>query len=130
MSPEERRQARRRTEDLGLSELASRIDSVHRAIRVDVRCLHDNLEKYRDALDPRLEALEGIAARTTEILEIIEEGRAFFRFLGRVGNLGHRTLKALLWICLPGALLVGFFYLITHNGEPPGWLRHWVEIIK
>src|SRR5512139_3896478 len=65
-----------------------------------------------------------------EIREILSEGRAAFKFAGRCARGIRWAAKWFLIAIAPGVTAIGFFYSVTHNGAPPPWLEHWVNLFR
>ena len=59
---------------------------------------------------------------------------AFFEDSRDAFRLFNKIMNGLRWFIrravIPVLLLVGGVFAITHDGHPPEWLKHWVDLFK
>jgi len=88
--------------------LNKRIDEGHdQLIRFESRLgeANDRMGRIEVAVATTAHKLSSNSADTSEILDIMREGKAFFRF-------AHRTGELLKWVAVIGTAIVGFYYAL------------------
>lgn len=77
-----------------------------------------------------IKEIKAQVASISEIRDILAEGRAAFKFAGRVAHFVTWTVRATALVLLPGMVLAAGLYALTHGGSPPPWLEQWVNMAR